>query len=542
MGDRGNDRPSHQVREDRGHRRPGPLPHSRSPEGELSRLGPRIRPRRFARRRRPTPGSILDLKAVAAPSEKDAAQYYPAMYWYALVNVPAKSEFPMEKIKSQGEWLNIIKTGACNSCHGLGTPGMRTISPELGQFQSSTEAWTRRLMSGGAQMFMIRDITRLDTPRAIAMFADWTDRVAAGELPFDKPARPQGIERNVVVTPVGLGRPHHLSARRGLDRPPQPAGQRQRQDLRDGGGQPGRHSGARPGDAHGERAATSGARSEHAVVQGQRDGAVAILGRRSDLGQQDAQPQSDARREGTRVVHAAHPPGGQSRLLQAGILAPVGADRADRSRRPESVDYDPATGKFTLIDTCFATHHLNFASDANQTLWTSAGVGGPGVIGWLNRKMYEETGDEAKSQGWTPFILDTNSNGKRDDYVEPNQPVDPAKDKRIAVNLYAVAVSPCGRRGVGHGAGLSRRHHARRSGRGSDPYRADRNLRAAGAGIRTARRRRRCDGVYWVALASGHVGSFDRRKCKVLNGPTATGKHCPEGWTLHQLPGPQLRT
>ena len=39
--------------------------------------------------------------------------------------------------------------------------------------------------------------------------------------------------------------------------------------------------------------------------------------------------------------------------------------------------YDPATGKFTLIDTCFPTHHLNFASDANQTLWTSAGVGGP---------------------------------------------------------------------------------------------------------------------------------------------------------------------
>jgi len=27
----------------------------------------------------------------------------------------------------------------------------------------------------------------------------------------------------------------------------------------------------------------------------------------------------------------------------------------------------------------------------------------------------------------------------------------------------------------------------------------------------------------------------------VTNGPTATGKHCPEGWTLHQFPGPQLR-
>ena len=27
----------------------------------------------------------------------------------------------------------------------------------------------------------------------------------------------------------------------------------------------------------------------------------------------------------------------------------------------------------------------------------------------------------------------------------------------------------------------------------------------------------------------------------MLNGPTATGKHCPEGWTLHQFPGPQFR-
>jgi hypothetical protein len=83
--------------------------------------------------------------------------------------------------------------------------------------------------------------------------------------------------------------------------------------------------------------------------------------------------------------------------------------------------YDPTTGKFTLISTCFPTHHLTFASDANQMLWTSAGVGGPGVIGWLNRKMFEETGDEMKSQGWSPFILDTNGNGKRDAFIEPNQ-------------------------------------------------------------------------------------------------------------------------
>jgi hypothetical protein len=204
--------------------------------------------------------------------------------------------------------------------------------------------------------------------------------------------------------------------------------------------------------------------------------------------------------------------------------------------------YDPATGKFTLIDTCFATHHLNFASDANQTLWTSAGVGGPGVIGWLNRKMYEETGDEAKSQGWSPFVLDTNSNGKRDAYVEANQPVDPAKDKRIAVNLYAVAVSPSD--GAVWGTVLGYPGGIVRVVPGDDPthtaltefYQPP----APGFGPRGGDVD--ADGVYWVALASGHVGSFDRRKCKVLNGPTATGSHCPEGWTLLQLPGPQFRT
>ena len=32
------------------------------------------------------------------------------------------------------------------------------------------------------------------------MFADWTDRIAAGELPASQPARPQGVERNIVLT------------------------------------------------------------------------------------------------------------------------------------------------------------------------------------------------------------------------------------------------------------------------------------------------------------------------------------------------------
>ena len=42
-----------------------------------------------------------------------------------------------------------------------------------------------------------------------------------------------------------------------------------------------------------------------------------------------------------------------------------------------------------------------------------------------------------------------------------------------------------------------------------------------------------------MSLGSGHLGSFDRRKCKgPLNGPNSTGDHCPEGWTFYQYPGP----
>src|SRR5438046_8670097 len=100
---------------------------------------------------------------------------------------------------------------------------------------------------------------------------------------------------------------------------------------------------------------------------------------------------------------------------------------------------DPKTMKYTFVDTCFQTHHLQFAYDANETVWTSGG--GP-VVGWVNTKMFDETGDAAKSQGWTAFVLDTNGNGKRDEYVEPDQPVDPTKDKRIAGGLHPLLPSP----------------------------------------------------------------------------------------------------
>src|SRR5687768_6142616 len=48
-----------------------------------------------------TPGMRLSLTAVAAPNARAAAEYYPPVYWFAMMHVPAAREFPLEKIKSQ---------------------------------------------------------------------------------------------------------------------------------------------------------------------------------------------------------------------------------------------------------------------------------------------------------------------------------------------------------------------------------------------------------------------------------------------------------
>lgn len=40
------------------------------------------------------PGQRLNLKAVKAPDAAAAAQYYPAIYWFSLLKIPDRSNFP----------------------------------------------------------------------------------------------------------------------------------------------------------------------------------------------------------------------------------------------------------------------------------------------------------------------------------------------------------------------------------------------------------------------------------------------------------------
>jgi hypothetical protein len=207
--------------------------------------------------------------------------------------------------------------------------------------------------------------------------------------------------------------------------------------------------------------------------------------------------------------------------------------------------FDPRAQKFSFIDTCFGTQHLNFAEDANDTLWLGTNTQGKlAVIGWIDTRKFWETGDAAASQGWTPLVVDTNGNGKRDEgYNEPGQPRDPGKDTRVPFGIYGISWSPLD--GSIWGSSLRHPGYIIRLELGPNP--PDTALAEVykvpmpGYGIRGMDVDR--NGVVWVPLDSGHIGSFDRRRCRgPLNGPGADeGNKCLEGWTFYPLPGPPFQ-
>ena len=81
--------------------------------------------------------------AVPASGQKEAAQYYPAIYWYSMLEFRmrqfgGKSDIP--GTITQIDWLKQVKNVGCIGCHQLGQLSTRTIPRELGEFSSSEEA------------------------------------------------------------------------------------------------------------------------------------------------------------------------------------------------------------------------------------------------------------------------------------------------------------------------------------------------------------------------------------------------------------------
>ena len=482
-------------------------------------------------------GDNVDLTAVVAPSEAVAAQVYPAAAWYAMMHLPDESELGHVP-GGLNEYLGVMKNQSCVGCHQLGNLATRTIPEAFGEFDSGQDAWVRRVQAGQAAGQMINVLAGRLGGVPLRYLADWTDRIAAGELPSFKPERPQGIERNVVATVRDWADPksylHDLTStdRRNptfngygkiygapelstdnfpiLD-PLANTAMTFRAQVRDAdtpttNSAPVVQASAYWGD---ERIWDSQANAHNPMFDNQ--------GRVWYTARVRGPSNPDFCREGS-----DHP---------SAELFPT-----ERANRHLAV-YEPETKEYTFVDTCFSTHHLQFAEDDNNTLWTS---GGNDVVGWLDTNKFLATGDAAASQGWAPLILDTNGNGRRDDFVEPGEPLNPNLDMRISAGFYAIMPNPAdgsvwGSTSFGFPGSIIRLDP------GSNPPETALaelyNIPLPGFASRGADIDR--NGVVWVSLGSGHLGEFDRSKCKgPLNGPTATGDHCPEGWTFHRFPGP----
>jgi len=501
------------------------------------------------------PGKQLNLTSVAAPNAKAASEYYPALYWLSLLHVPPKTDFPgtgptgngiSPGIRSQGEWIRqVVNTDGCTGCHQLGNKATREIPKSLGLFDTSAKAWDQRIQSGQAGGGMSARFTQVGRARALAMYADWTDEIARGKLPAAAPSRPQGRERNVVVTMWDWADPKvYLHDEIGTDKrnptvnangpvygaleesadylpvvdPTRNATSQVKLQVRDP---------KTPSQANNPPAQPSPYWGDEAIWTSQ------------------TTAHSFAMDSQARVWIAA-----RIRPNQTAAFCQQGSSHASAIAFPIAQSgrqmqlYDPKTKQVTTIDTCFGTHHLNF--DNNGVLWFTGG--GP-VEGWFDTRVYDKTHDEQKAQGWTAFVLDANGNGKRDAYVEPEQPIDPTKDKRINAPFYGVAPSPVDDSIWGSVQGMPGALVRLVPGPNppatalSEIYEVPwNNAKASAQGFAPRGMDVDGNGVVWTVLSSGQLASFDRRKCKgPLNGPTATGQHCVEGWSLYPFPGPNYQ-
>ena len=509
-----------------------------------------------------TPGQSLNLEVGQAATPQEAAQVYPANYWYSLLEPPAEAEFPgtgssgngiSESLQSQAAWVDLTKQG-CQLCHQMGNQFTYDTS-HLTQFDSTAEAWDHRITFGQRGSQMSNVMNRFGRDRGLTMFADWSDRIAAGEVP-EAPPRPAGVERNVVLTMWEWGNEtsyvHDEVTTDKRDPTVNADGlvygvsitqdtlvitdteNHQSLELQI----PLRESadmvpsmfptapGFEPSPYWGEEIIFDAPANPHNPMM-DAEGRVWLT---STIRRRDNQ---DWCKSGSDHPSAQYFP-------------------VARSGRQISV-FDPETQSFKLIDSCYATHHLQFGEDAQDTLWFS---GDANVVGWLDTKLYDQGGDERSSQGWCPTVIDTNGDGRiTKPWNEPGEDADRNFDTRVRGFAYGVIPNP-----LDDSVWIARTapHPGRlvRLDRGNNPPETciaevyeppsvenpsiDAEVTMTGHAPRGVDIDRH--GVVWTALSgSGHMASFDRTKCRVLNGPEATGQHCPEGWTLYPTPGPQMK-
>ena len=498
-------------------------------------------------KQRAKPGQQLNLTAVPAPNEAAAAHYYSAIYWYSMMKIPPAKDFGgstnIPKDITQETWRHRMNNTDCIGCHQLGQEATRTIPAAFGEFKSGADAWARRVMSGQSGPWMVNRLGAQLGGVPFQYFGDWTDRVARGELPKHKPPRPAGIERNIVISSWEWAT--------------------EKQFVHDLISSDRRYPTVNP---YGPLFGSSEYSSDnipildpkthkvtffkmtmadpavpesfgppfHATAAAKPLAASAYWGEEKIWEQRANNHNGMFDRKG-RVWFAAAVRGTENpAFCRKGSDHPSAkAFPLDISGRQVSM-LDPKTMKYSMLDTCFGTHHPQFGYDADDTLWLSGT--GP-VAGWINTKQWDETGDSVKAQDWAPWVLDTNGNGKVDEYTEPGKPAEAGKDMRVAGSgPYAVMPHPSdGSVWYTFNVFVGRPGFMRFDPRTklSEFY----AIPKEGIGVRGGDIDK--NGVLWGSGSNGSLISFDRRKCKnPLNGPNATGNHCPEGFAYYKYPGP----
>ena len=532
------------------------------------------------------PGAALvTLNVTPAASPQEAAKIYPGNYWLSLLEPPAAAEFPGTganglgpTMATQNHWINSLKSD-CNFCHQLGNRLTRSVDHVLAakpELKSHADAWEWRLGTGvrGTSMYAVLGTQGKD--RSLKAYADWTERIAKGEVP-PAPPRPKGVERNLVVTLWDVGDDHsfmHDEVSTDKNHPTVNANGRV-YAVSAGHGQlvvldPNEHSTfaldiptREPKEKVPSRFPAANRPSphwgnEHLWANPPYD---------------PADPHNPMIDSKGRVWMTSKIRGSQDPSWCSDATNKFADWFPLRSSARQASFYDPKTNQFTLIDTCYSTHHLQFDNDAAETVYFNE-LTGP-VFGWIDTKVYDQTHDEQKAVGWCGQVLDTNGDGKitkpwnmpaargRDSVVYQGDTAgaasdarggrgaggrgetafDPKLDTLVSYSMYSVVPSP-----VDDSVwGVSERYPGFliRLQRGDDaPATCKTQLFKApepgfdprGVDIDT-------NGVVWTALAaSSHLASFDVRKCRDLNGPAKVdGSQCRDGWTLYQTTGPKLK-
>jgi hypothetical protein len=198
-----------------------------------------------------------------------------------------------------------------------------------------------------------------------------------------------------------------------------------------------------------------------------------------------------------------------------------------------------------------------FGDDPDETIYHVSRPIPPGAmggVGWIKTRVWDATHDAEKSVGWCGAVLDYNGDGKTGPFTTPPQPADPKLDRAVNPGFgYGIAFNPVDHSLWYAGLGDSVPGRIIRMEIGNTPPATcktevyeppfDNPKRPGVEAFGTLGIAIDARGVVWAALTgSNDLASFDRSKCKgPLNGPEATGQHCPEGWTLYPVPGPKFK-